>query len=136
MAAFALIDASLLLNSVDLSDHVRSCQLTLNGVDLNSSAMGPTWESHIGGIKSAVLQIEFLQDFAAANVDDTLWTAFNTQIPFVLRPVKGTAIGATNPEYRGTVLINSYTPIQGEAGALATISVSWPTSGAVTRNIV
>jgi hypothetical protein len=31
------------------------------------------------------------------------------------------------------VFVNSYTPISAEAGTLSTFSVSWPTSGTITR---
>ena len=41
--------------------------------------------------------------------------------------------GATNPSYTAVCLVNSYSPFASSVGDLATLSVSWPTSGTVVR---
>ena len=72
MAVFALTDASVVINSVDLSDHVKSVTVDAEVVDLDTTAMGDTWNTRIGGVKNGTLTCEFYNDHAASNVDATL----------------------------------------------------------------
>ena len=43
MAKFVLTDASLVINSVDLSDHVASVTLELNSEEIDTTAFGSTF---------------------------------------------------------------------------------------------
>ena len=45
---------------------------------------------------------------------------------------KGTAVGATNPLYTFTALVNNTTDINGAVGDLGTQDVTWTVNGAVT----
>jgi len=63
MATFAFTDAYVSINSVDLSDHVRSVTINVEAEDLEDTAMGSTFRSRIGGLKDWSLDIEFNQDF-------------------------------------------------------------------------
>ena len=72
MAKFVLTDASVTLNSVDLSDHVASVTLDITADEIVTTAMGDTFQSRTGGLKDGTLSIEFQQDFAASEVDATL----------------------------------------------------------------
>ena len=131
MAAFALTNEFVEINSVDLSDKVKSATLTLDSNQLNPTAMSDSWTVALGGVKAGSLSIEFVDDYAAGETDATLWAAFGTIVPFKVRPDAGAA-SATNPQYTGSVLatqINS----GGSHGELAMKSVTFPTSGAVTR---
>lgn len=132
MATFALIDASITINAVDLSDHVRQVTINVEGEELEDTAMGDTFRSRLGGLKSWSLDLEFNQNFAASEVDATVWPIFGTVVAVVIKPTSS-AISATNPAYSGSVLVNAYTPVSGSVGDLATTSVSWPGSGALTR---
>ena len=42
-------------------------------------------------------------------------------------------VTATNPQYEFNALVTQYTPYSGAVGDLATLSVTWPVDGAVTR---
>jgi len=132
MATFVLTDATLVVNSVNLSDHVRSMTLSTSAAVVDDTNMGDTWEVKLGGRKSATLTVEFSQDFAAANVDATLFAALGTVVTWTGKPTSA-ATSATNPQYSGSVLVSEYQPIDGSHGDLATTSVTWPCSGAVSR---
>lgn len=133
MAKFALTDASVVINSVDLSDHISSCSLSVNQRELNTEAMGDTWESVIAGLKSWSLNIDFQQDFAASEVDATIWPIIGTVVAVVVKPTSG-SVSSTNPSFSGNVLIGGdYSPVGGSHGDLATTSVGWKGSGALTR---
>lgn len=131
MAVFAYTDAYLVVNSVNLSDHVKSVTLTVDVAQLDTTAMGDTWTEQIGGLKSGSIAVTFNDDMAASNVDATIWPALGTVVTFELRPTSS-AVGATNPKWTGSVLISG-TSVGGGVGELAAKSVTWPTSGTVTR---
>lgn len=90
------------------------------------------WKEVIGGLKSGELGCEFLQDFAAAALDSIMWPLLGTVVPFEARADQG-AVSASNPKYTGSILIKAWNPLTGSVGDEATVSVSFPTSGAVTR---
>ena len=96
--------------------------------------MGSTHVERTGGLKSGQLSIEFLQDFAASEVDATLFPLLGTTTSFVVKPTSG-AVSATNPSYSGNVLVNQHIPVANAVGELATMSVAFPTSGTISRNV-
>jgi hypothetical protein len=132
MAVFALTNEYVVINSVNLSDHVKAGTLAVEAAALDSTAMGDSWIEQTGGLKSGTLTIEFIDDFAASNVDATLWPLLGTVVTFEVRPDAG-AVSATNPKYTGSVFIGQHN-LGGSVGELAMKSgLSFPTSGAVTR---
>jgi len=133
MAVFALINEYVTINAVNLSDHVRQATLALEASALDSTAMGDTWTENVFGLKSGTLTVEFNDDFAASNVDATLWAAFGTNVAFAVRPDAG-AISTTNPEYQGLIGIAQFN-LGGSAGEVARKSLTFPLSGAVTRDV-
>jgi hypothetical protein len=132
LAKFVLTDASVVLNSVDLSDHVSSVTLEITSDEIVTTAMGDTFQSRTGGLKDGTLSIEFQQDFASSEVDATLFPLLGSTTAFVVKPTSG-SVSATNPSYSGNVLVNSHSPVANGVGELATMSVSFPTSGTITR---
>jgi predicted secreted protein len=132
VASFAFTDASVTINSVDLSDHVRSVTLNIEAEDLEDTAMGDTFRSRIGGLKDWSIDIEFNQDFAASEVDATIFPLLGTVVAVEVRPTSS-PVSATNPKFSGNVLVSEYNPLDGSVGDLATTSVSWPGAGALTR---
>lgn len=128
MAAFVFVDAHVMVNGVDLSDHVKrvTVGLPINLVD--ATRMGHTANARLAGMKDGDVVIEWQQDFAAAKVDATIWATYGIAVPLIVRPVKGTVIGATNPEYRMTGLLDGYTPIDGSVGDLASTTTTYRNS--------
>lgn len=132
MASFAFIDCRFELNSVVLSGFVRGVTLNVSADELDDSAMGDTYRSRIGGLKSFSVSPEFNSDFAASAVDATIWPLLGTTTTVKVRPTSS-AIGATNPEYSGSVLVSQYNPFGNSVGDLATVSVQWPGAGTLSR---
>lgn len=134
MAVVALVDGVFTLNSVDLTDHVKSVTLDIGGAELDTSSITSDWDEAKLGRKNFSLQVELMDDFASSSVDATVWGAFNTgtAIPFTLKATSG-AIAATNPEYQGNV-IPSASPVGGGAGDLLMKSVTFKGTGAITRD--
>ncbi|MFM9643135.1 phage tail protein [Streptomyces turgidiscabies] len=133
MAFMVLTTEYVALNSTDLSAYANKGELTVEVDEKDVTTYGSAgWKSVIGGLKSGTLAIEFKQDFAASALDSILWPLFGTVVTFEVRPTSS-AVGTSNPKWTGSVLIKELKPISGGVGDEATQSVSFPTSGAVTR---
>ena len=52
----------------------------------------------------------------------------------VVTPVD-TTVSATNPSYTFSALVAEWQPLSGAVGELATASVTWPISGAITKAV-
>lgn len=135
MATFALTNMYNIFNTVDLSDHATASTTVAEADQLDSTAFGDAWREFTGGLKKGTYNITLLDDFAAGSVDATIWAAFNTgtAVAVATRPVN-TTIAATNPEYQFNVLPNQWN-IGGTLGEMAGKQLSFPITGAITRDV-
>ena len=120
------------MKRVDLSDHITSASLEIAYDDVETTSFGDAVRTRIGGLGDATLNMTFNQDYGSSEVDATLNGLVGTSTAFLLKPTSA-AVSATNPSYAGNCIVTSYTPIAAEVGTLATLSVSWPVTGAITR---
>ena len=132
MATFVLTDASVTINSVDLSDHVRSVSFNYEGEAVDDTNMADTTRIMAGGLLNYGCNIEFSQDFAASKVDATLWSLVGSTTTVVLLPTSASA-SSTNPSFTATMLLTDYTVITGSVGDLATATATFVPAGAVAR---
>ena len=131
MAVYMGNDASVTINSVDLSDHVAQVSFTETSAELESTAMGDSNVTRIGGLKDGSVTIEFHADFAASEVYATINPLLGTTTTVLVVPVSG-SISATNPSKSVSALVTDVPFVDHAVGDLATVSVTWPFSGAVT----
>jgi Flp pilus assembly protein TadG len=131
MAVFLSNNVGVKVNTVDLSDHVTSITLNRTFDELEVTAMGDSGHKFVKGLEASSVTIDFLNDTATANVLATLQAAWGTSVTVVLLQTKGTAVGATNPLYTMTCLVNNTTDINGAVGDLGTQSVTWTVNGTV-----
>lgn len=124
----------LMVNSVDLSDHVRSISLSYSAAEVEDNNMGDSTQQRLAGLKDWSLSVEFSQDFASGKVDATLFDLVGAA-PFAVhvKPVNDT-IAVTNPDFTGNVILTEYPVLDGAAGDLATTSVSFVAAGDLTRD--
>ena len=132
MAAFFNQSVTVTVNSVDLTDHVT----TVSGfnetcADLQTTAMGETNISRIGGLKDASVSITFLNDFAASKTYATLASLLGTAVNVTITPATG-SVTATNPKKTASCLITELPFIEGSVGDLSEVSVTWPVTGAIS----
>jgi len=132
MAKFVANDYNITINGDDFSTSLASVDLSIESDDVETTAFGGEWRTRVGGLKSASLTLEFHQDFGASSVDATLYPLLNTIATVVIKPTSGT-VDATNPTYTAECLVNSYQPFASSVGDLASLSVTWPVTGTVTR---
>jgi hypothetical protein len=132
MAKFAATDYKVTFNGTNLSTSLQSVEVSMESDDLETTAFGATFRDRIGGLKSGSVTVAFFQDFGAASVDATLFPLFNTAATLVITPTS-TAVSATNPSYTFNALVTQYSPFASSVGDIATLSVTWPVAGTITR---
>lgn len=134
MATFALNDAFVSLNGTERSSWISSVVLQIDVAEQDSTDFADSgWTVPIAGRKSGSLQLTFNQDMAASAVDATLFPLLGTTVAFEVRADRTSSVSSSNPKYTGSVLVNSWSPVSGSVSDLATVSVTFPLSGAVTR---
>lgn len=127
-----LTDAFIILNAVTISDHGNSVSIPFAVEDEETTAFGTGWKSFVGGLKSAQLVIKLMNDYVAANLDATTFALLGTVVTFEVRPTSA-ARSTANPAYTGSVLVDGWAGPSGDVGKLATVDISWPTTGVVLR---
>jgi hypothetical protein len=132
MAKFAATDYAVTINGTNFSTSLNSVELSQEADELETTAFGSSWRTRIGGLRQASLTLNFMQDFAAGSVDATLNPLLGSIATVVIFP-SGTTIGTANPSYSMTALVTQYNPFQSSVGDIATLSVTWPITGTVTR---
>jgi len=114
MAIYLDNNVGLKIATVDLSQYVTSISLTQTFDEVETTAMTTSSSaSHTfaKGLESSTLTVDFLNDWAASQVQATLQAAYGTTVTAVVIPVKGTAVSATNPLFTVSILVNNLTPV-------------------------
>jgi len=133
MARIVLTNAYVTVNSVDVSDHVASVTLNSSIDVVETTAFSTTAaRTRIGGLADNSITLEFHQDYASGSIEATIYPLLGTTTSVVVKP-NGSTTSASNPAYTSTVLVSEWTPLNGAVGELATASVTWPVSGAITQ---
>jgi hypothetical protein len=133
------------IGGVNLSDHIASVTLGSTYDVLETTAFAGTTgasgnvplaaKTRTAGLVDNSVTFEFHQDFAAASVEQTIYPLLGTTVACVVQPVASASVDATNPSYSFNAVISEWTPLNGAVGELATASVTWPISGAVTKAV-
>lgn len=132
MAKFFAQDFKITINGTDLSTSISSVEGTIETDDLETTAFGSGWRTRIAGLKQGSVKVDFFADYGASSVEATLYPLLGTIATVVCTPTSGTA-SSTNPQYTFPCLVTQHTPITGAIGDIATFSVTWPTSGTVSK---
>ena len=126
-----LVQAGVKINSVDISDHVSSVTLSQIFDELEITSLGDTSHKFTKGLEASTLTLDFFNDFAASQVTPTLQSAYGTTVTAVLIAKKGTAVGAENPLYTVSILVNNLTPISGDVASINASSVTFTCNSTV-----
>ena len=126
MAKVVLVDASVVINSVDLSDHVQKVTIDSKKDTVEVTSMGDSSKEYLLGLGDATVAVDFFQDFAAGKVDATLYPLHSNSsvFPIIVKPTSA-AVSATNPSYSGTFILPEYVPLDGAVGAASMMSVTF-----------
>jgi len=133
MAVLVLTNATVTINSVALSDHANNVQLTYELDSVEITAFGSN-HNFTGGLQNNQLQVDLFQDFAASNVEATIYPLVGTTTTVVIKPTSA-AVSATNPSYTlAGAYLASHTPVMGAVGEVAKTSLTF-TGGTLTKAV-
>ena len=140
MAKVVLTNPTVILDSVDLSDHITSLSINTNYDLVEVTQIGDIAKKMVAGLEDNSVTFDFQQDFAAVSylgnsgVDAVIFPNRGLKIACSVKPTSA-AISATNPEYRFDVIVSQWSPLSGGVGELATTQVQWPIFGEITKDI-
>lgn len=132
MAKFVATDYSVTVNGTAFASALQSVELSIEADEQETTGFGGSWRERVAGLRTGSVTLNFYQDFAAGALDAVVWPLLGSQATVVIKPTS-TATSATNPAYSAICLVNSYSPFASSVGDIATTSVTWPTTGTVTR---
>src|ERR1035437_9207201 len=101
MAVQVAIFSSIVVNSVDLSDHCDNIKLAEKWADVDTTAFGSGAKTRVAGLGDHSLAFTFHQDFGASSVEQTIYPLLGGTTSVTL---KATTAGTstTNPSYTMT----------------------------------
>ena len=122
------------VGGVDLSSFVSNVSLSSSADAIETTTFSSAGaRERVSGLKDNSVTIDFMQDYAAAAVEATVYPLIgSTAVAFEILP-NGTAVSSTNPKYTGSLIVTDWTPVAGAVGELLTASVAWPITGAITK---
>jgi hypothetical protein len=118
--------------TTDLSDHISSVTINTTFDIVETTAFGNSAKTRIAGLADNSVSLEFHQDYATSSVEQTIYPLLGTAVTVSVKPVN-TTTSAVNPQYAFSAVVSEWTPLNGSVGELATASVTWPISGAITK---
>lgn len=119
--------------NTDISAYVTSITLSTTAAEVVTTSMGSSAVTRIQGLIDNSITMELQQDYPT--IEKLFFDAFTagTAVPMTVKPNGTAAASSTNPQYAFSVLPTAHTPVNGAIGDLATMSISFPISGAITK---
>ena len=134
MAKIVIQNPVVVLAGGTISANVAQCTIALAADDVETTNFaGNGFRERIGGLKSGTVSFDFHNDYAAGALDSILFPLLGGTAAVAVRPGGTAAVGTANPEYTFACLVTEINPIDSAVGDLASQSVSWPITGAITR---
>lgn len=118
--------------NVDLSDWVTSFSLSRAFDELEITTVQDSAHRYVKGLESSSISIDILIDDASSATLQEFNTLWGTTAYFKATQDTDAAVGAGNPLYTGQILINNITPINGDAGAVGMMSLTFNCNSEVT----
>jgi hypothetical protein len=140
MARLVMTNAYVLYASNDISQYVTSVSLSSSVDVIETTGLGSSARTRVGGLFDNQIVLEFNQDFADNALEELIngtslaTSTVGTAVAMEIRPVN-TTVSASNPKYTFNALIAEWQPLSGAVGELVTASATWPISGAITKSI-
>src|SRR5688572_17110092 len=98
MAKLILTNCVVTVNALDFSDHVSSVEVTASKDDIDTTSFDGSGRERKAGLQDNSFTVNFQQDFAAAEVDATLYPLWSneTECTVSVKPTTA-AVSTTNP---------------------------------------
>ena len=129
-----LSNATVTINSVDVSDQVSSVALTVGYDALETTEMGDAGRRYTQGLQSVDVTLTMFNSYGTGEIEATLTAICGTSTTIVISP-SGPTESASNPEYTITnAFLPTFTPINSAVGELSTVNVTFQ-GGTFARDI-
>jgi hypothetical protein len=131
MAKQILRDVQIIVNGVDLTDHLQQVGVPTSADEQDVTSMGAKNKETLLGIGDGEITGTFFQDFAEGSVAATLdpLVGENAPFPVVVVPNAG-AVSKTNPAYGiKEAILPSLNRVSGSVGSAATIDCAFKNAG-------
>lgn len=134
MAKTTMLDAVLYIDGNDLTNYTAGVTLEYQYAEGDVTTYGSGGAKEvIGGLEEGSVQVEFRVDYAGGALDSIMaGLVSRTPVAFSVKPAAA-AISSSNPLYYGSILVNSWTPISGNVGDVASASRTYTKSGVILR---
>jgi hypothetical protein len=132
VAKFSATQFNISIAGQDFSDSLAAVTLDISRESLEVTSFGNSARRYIGGLQDASVTFSFHQDFAAGSVDQTIFSNLGGTVAVIIKPTGG-SVTSSNPSYSFNALVVQSTPYSSNVGDLATMDVTWPVDGAITR---
>lgn len=135
---FIIENGVVVIDGVDLSDHIQSCEVTMTQEDVDATVMvaagTPLGTIRRAGKRDDMFSMTALSDFAAGSLHATLFPLFRDKDVFTVEVrAFDEAAAVNNPVFEGSCILTSYAPISGGVGELATMDLEFPVSGVIAE---
>lgn len=132
MAKVVLTDASVSINSISLGDHSNSVTVNYEVDSVETTAFGNAGHIFAGGLQNLSVEIALMQDFAASNVEATIYPLVGTTTTLAIKATSS-ATSVTNPLYTiSNAFLAAHTPVAGAVGELMMTTLSF-TGGTIVK---
>jgi len=117
VAKLVLTGAQVLVNAVDISNHVQSVDIEVTRDEVDVTSMGDVNKEIVLGLGDVTMTVNVFNDYAVGNIDSQMFALNATNTPFTveIRPTTG-ARSTSNPGYTMSALMPNYHPIAGSIG--------------------
>ena len=119
--------------ATDISSYVTSITLSSSAAEVATTSMGSSAVTRIQGLIDNSITLELQQDYPT--IEKLFFDAFTagTAVPMTVKPNGTAAASSTNPQYAFSVLPTAHEMVKGAIGDLATMSITFPISGVITK---
>lgn len=132
MAVLVLTNCSIKINTVQLADRANTVTLNYEVDSVEVTAFGSGGHTFTGGLQNNSIEVTLQQDYAAANVEATIYPLVGTATTVEIIPVNAT-VSSTNPRYTiSNAFLAAHSPVAGAVGELASTSLTF-TGGTLVK---
>lgn len=138
MAKYVVTGNTVSFNGTDITGSVARAELVISAAEVDVTDFASNgFTEIIGGLKSGSVSLDFHSDFGVGGLSTVVTEAeVGTLGTVVIIAGNGTAASSATPAFTAVCLVSSVTPVAGAVGDLSTFSVTWPTSGEITKAVV
>lgn len=117
MAIVVRKNVGVIIGGTDLSDHTMEVQIDDGFAEHDGTVMTHAAEKVQGGLAKWTISVKLKQDYAAASVHQVIRPLLNTDVALIIRLIKTSNRGGTNPEWQATGYFGTYVPLGGAVGS-------------------